>query len=300
MENRQEVVCVPSELGVRTGRLRSGVEAPPLPLAYSVGDGCWLAYCRCRLSWVFKRDEDFVAVKLEKMFFESFRGFGEAGDSGMFWKGAFGEAKSGMLGDRGLVGLKGPLLFSLPDGLDRMASDKVADLGILRTCLRGRCGSGSGCGCGCWCCYCPLSVTRADNVRGCRRRRARGVGERRGTSVGGRSSEMTLGGRRARVRSRGRRVAGGWGRESLSECECDASTWVAAVAAGKRWRAVALSTRLCLLPIVSAQRARDMAVEAASSWQLARSSTQQAARSRIKGRARARAVVRTSKALVEW
>lgn len=163
-------MCIPSELGVRTGRLRSGVEAPPLPLAYSVGDGCWLAYCRCRLSWVFKRDEDFVAVKLEKMFFESFRGFGEAGDSGMFWKGAFGDANSEMLGDRGLVGLKGPLLFSLPDGLDRMASDKVADLGILRTCLRGRCGSGSGCGCGCWCCYCPLSVTRADNVRGCRRR----------------------------------------------------------------------------------------------------------------------------------
>ena len=236
---------------------------------------------------MFKRDEDFVAVKLEKMFFESFRGFGEAGDSGMFWKGAFGDANSGMLGDRGLVGLKGPLLFSLPDGLDRMASDKVADLGILRTCLRGRCGSGSGCGCGCWCCYCPLSVTRADNVRGCRRRRARGVGERRGTSVGGRSSEMALGGRRARVRSSERsserstersterRVAGGWGRESLSECECDASTWVAAVAAGKRWRAVALSTRLCLLPIVSAQRARDMAVGRSSTQQAAAASSKQ-------------------------
>ena len=107
------------------------------------------------------------------MFLESFRGFGEAGDSGMLWKGAFGDANSGMLGDRGLVGLKGPLLFSLPGGLERMASDKVADLGILRTCLRGRCG----CGCGCWCwCYCPLSVTRADNVRGCRRRLARGRG----------------------------------------------------------------------------------------------------------------------------
>lgn len=102
--------------------------------------------------------------------------------------------------------------------------------------------------------------------------------------MGGRSSEMTLGGRRARVRSSERsserstersterRVAGGWGRESLSECECDASTWVAAVAAGKRWRAVALSTRLCLLPIVSAQRAQDMAV--------GRGSTQQAASSK--------------------
>lgn len=226
---------------------------------------------------MFKRDEDFVAVKLEKMFFESFRGFGEAGDSGMLWKGAFGDANSGMLGDRGLVGLKGPLLFSLPEGLDRMANDKVADLGILRTCLRGRCWRWRWCEC--WCCYCPLSVTRADNVRGCLRRLARG----RGTSGGGRSSEMALklNGGRARVRSRARRVAvaaaGGWGRESLSECEA----WVAAVAAGKRWRAVALSTRLCLLPIVSAQRARDMAVEAASSWQ-------GAARSRIKGRARAR------------
>jgi hypothetical protein len=273
-------MCVPSELGVRTGRLRSGVEAPPLPLAYSVGDGCWLAYWRCRLSWVFRRDEDFVAVKLEKMFFESLRGFGEAGDSGMLWKGAFGDANSGMLGDRGLVGLKGPLLFSLPDGLDRMASDKVADLGILRTCLRGRCGYG------CGCCYCPFSVTRADNVRGGRRRRARG----RGTSGGGRSSEMALNGGRARVRSREeRRVAGGWGREGRGEC-----AWVAAVAAGKRWRAVALSTRLCLLPMVSAQRARDMAVGAAAAA---------AASSRIKGRAgqgRARTVVRTSLALVEW
>ena len=101
---------------------------------------------------------------------------------------------------------------------------------------------------------------------------AGGVGERRGTSVGGRSSEMTLGGRRARVRSRERRVAGGWGREGLSKCEFDAGTWVAAVAAEKRWRAVALSTRLCLLPIVSAQRAQDMAV--------GRGSTQQAASSK--------------------
>ena len=93
--------------------------------------------------------------------------------------------------------------------------------------------------------------------------------------MGGRSSEMTLGGRRARVRSRERRVAGGWGREGLSECEFDAGTWVAAVAAGKRWRAVALSTRLCLLPIVSAQRARDMAVGRSSTQQAAAASSKQ-------------------------
>ena len=103
---------------------------------------------------------------------------------------------------------------------------------------------------------------------------------------------MALNGGRARVRSRARRVAGagGWGLESLSECDA----WVAAIAAGKRWRAVALSTRRCLLPIVSAQRAQDMA---------GGRSEQAAASGRIKGRAgqgRAWAVVRTSLALVEW
>jgi hypothetical protein len=51
---------------------------------------------------VFSREEDFVAVKFEKMFLESFRGFGDAGDSGMLWNGTLGEANSGMLGDRGL------------------------------------------------------------------------------------------------------------------------------------------------------------------------------------------------------
>lgn len=75
--------CSPSELGVRTGRLKSGVEEPPRPLVYNVGDGCCAGYCLFELSCVFNRDEDFVAVKFENMFFESFRGFGEAGDSGM-------------------------------------------------------------------------------------------------------------------------------------------------------------------------------------------------------------------------
>jgi hypothetical protein len=41
----------------------------------------------------------------------------------------------------------GALLLSFPADLDRMASDSVDDLGILRTCLRG----GSRC-------YCRLSV----------------------------------------------------------------------------------------------------------------------------------------------
>jgi hypothetical protein len=51
----------------------------------------------------------------------------------------------------------------------------------------------------------------------------------------------------AGVRSRERSVAGGWGTEGLSEYD----TWVAAVA-GNRSRVVALSTRLCLLPMLSA------------------------------------------------
>lgn len=225
----------PSELGVRTGRLRSGVEEPPLPLAYNVGEGCWLAYCRFKLSCVFKRDEDFVAEKLEKMFFESFRGLGEAGDSGMLWNGAFGDANSGMLGDRGLWGLMGALLFSFPAGLDRMASDRVDDLGILRTCLRGWC-------CLRWWCYCRLSATRVEYCTGVPAA-ARG----RGTSARGRSSQMASKYGRARGRSREGSVAGGWGAEGLSEYD----TWVAA-GAGTRWGTVALSTRLCLLPMLSA------------------------------------------------
>lgn len=40
---------------------------------------------------MFRRDEDFDAVKFENMFLESFRGLGEAGDSGMLWNGALGD-----------------------------------------------------------------------------------------------------------------------------------------------------------------------------------------------------------------
>lgn len=82
-----------------------------------------------------RRDEDLVAAKLEKMFLESFLGFGDAGDCGMLWKGALGEANSGMLGDLGLVGLKGPLLPSFEGFLVRMERDRVDDLGIF---LKGR------------------------------------------------------------------------------------------------------------------------------------------------------------------
>jgi hypothetical protein len=82
---------------------------------------------------VLRRDDDLVAEKFENMFLESFLGFGDAGDCGMLWKGALGEANSGMLGDLGLVGLMGPLLPSLGVFV-RMASDRVDDLGIF---LRG-------------------------------------------------------------------------------------------------------------------------------------------------------------------
>jgi hypothetical protein len=210
-------------------------------LVYSVGEGCCGVCCLFALSCVFSRDEDFVAPKFEKMFFESLRGFGEAGDSGMLWNGAFGEWNSGMLGDRGLCGLIGALLFSFPPDFDRMASDSVDDFGILRTCLRGLP----------WC-YCPLSVAlhKSDTARG-------SVVRGRSTSTEGHSSGMALNWRPAGVRSRERSVAGGWGAAGLSEYD----TWVAAVAE-KRLRGVALSTRLCLLPIVSAS-----AEHAKGSWQ---------------------------------
>lgn len=134
----------------------------------------------------------------------------------------------------------GPLLLSFPADLDLMARDNVDDFGILRTCLRGR----YWCCCCCWCCccYCPLSVTPAGDCTGLPSM-ARG----RSTSARGCSSEMAAKGGRARVRSRERSVAGGWGLEGLREC----AAWAAAVA-GTRWRAVALSMRLCLLPMVSA------------------------------------------------
>jgi hypothetical protein len=128
---------IPSELGVLTGRLRSGVDEPLLPLAYREGDGsegCW------RVELSLRRDDDLLAEKLEKMFFESFLGFGDAGDWGMLWNGALGEANSGMLGDLGLVGLMGALFPSLRF-LVRMARDSVDDLGIF---LRGLSGGSQG------------------------------------------------------------------------------------------------------------------------------------------------------------
>jgi hypothetical protein len=85
------------------------------------------------------RDEDLVAEKLENILFESLRSLGDAGDSGRFRKGAFGDAKSVSLkltGDRGLFGLRGAAALSFAF-LPRIASDKVDDFGILRSCLRG-------------------------------------------------------------------------------------------------------------------------------------------------------------------
>ena len=85
------------------------------------------------------REDDLLAEKFEKMFLESLRSFGEAGDSGRFWNGAFGDANSAPLklpGDLGLLGLMGAFELSFPV-LPLMASDKVDDLGILRSCFRG-------------------------------------------------------------------------------------------------------------------------------------------------------------------
>jgi hypothetical protein len=90
-------------------------------------------------SWLTIREDDLFAEKWEKMLFESFRSFGEAGDSGWAWKGAFGDASSVLwkwLGEVGLLGLMGALVLSLPF-LPLMANDNVVDLGILRSCLRG-------------------------------------------------------------------------------------------------------------------------------------------------------------------
>jgi hypothetical protein len=94
------------------------------------------------MSWVAMREDDLVAEKLEKMLLESLRSFGEAGDSGWLWNGAFGDGRSDplkWLGDVGLVGLVG-LMGALALSLDRprmAASDKDPDLGILRSCFRG-------------------------------------------------------------------------------------------------------------------------------------------------------------------
>lgn len=76
-------VAIPSELGVRTGRPRSGVEAPLRPLEYRLGECCCSGSCRIEFPWLLRRDDDLLALKLEKMLLESLRGFGEAGDCGM-------------------------------------------------------------------------------------------------------------------------------------------------------------------------------------------------------------------------
>jgi hypothetical protein len=68
---------------VRTGRPRSGVDAPLRPLEYRLGE-CWFSGSwRVELPWLLRRDDDLLALKLEKMLLESLRGFGEAGDCGM-------------------------------------------------------------------------------------------------------------------------------------------------------------------------------------------------------------------------
>jgi hypothetical protein len=91
-------------------------------------------------SWLVMREDERVAEKLEKMFLESFRSFGDAGDSGGCANGAFGDANSPSLklpGDLGLLGLKGAFEWSFPIFPPLMASDNADDLGILRSCFRG-------------------------------------------------------------------------------------------------------------------------------------------------------------------
>ncbi len=86
-----------------------------------------------------RRDDDFVAAKLLKIFFPSFRGLGDAGDWGGLENAGFGvpNPSSGMPGDLGLLGLMGPLPTSFP-GLPRMANDNVDDLGIFLSLFGGR------------------------------------------------------------------------------------------------------------------------------------------------------------------
>jgi hypothetical protein len=92
-------------------------------------------FWRLDLSGLPKREEDTLAEKLEKMFFESLRSFGDAGDCGVSWKGAFGVGRFASVplrggGDAGLKGLigEGACSFSF---FDRMARDRVEDLGIF-------------------------------------------------------------------------------------------------------------------------------------------------------------------------
>lgn len=87
---------IPSELGVCTGRLRSGVEVPPRPFEYT-GEGCCSGTGRIEPSWLNTREVDLLAEKWEKMFFVSLRSLGDAGDSGWLWNGALGEARSALL-----------------------------------------------------------------------------------------------------------------------------------------------------------------------------------------------------------
>jgi hypothetical protein len=81
------------------------------------------------------REEDLVAPKLENMLLEFLRTCGDAGDSGTLWYAAVGGILSNsarsVLGEPGLRGLMGDAMASLPP-LDRIASDKDEDLGILR------------------------------------------------------------------------------------------------------------------------------------------------------------------------
>src|SRR5436305_1790873 len=97
--------------------------------------------CRRELSGFVMRVEDFVAPKLEKMFFESLRGLGDAGECGMSWYDAMWVAASGSLpliasGDDGLKGLIGEFKLSFPP-FGSMASDSEDDFGILRSGFRG-------------------------------------------------------------------------------------------------------------------------------------------------------------------
>jgi hypothetical protein len=68
---------------VRTGRPRSGVDAPLRPLEYRPGECCCSGICRTEFPWLLSREDDLLALKLEKMLLESLRGLGEAGDCGM-------------------------------------------------------------------------------------------------------------------------------------------------------------------------------------------------------------------------
>ena len=86
------------------------------------------------MSALVKREEDLV-LKPVKIFLESLRGLGEAGDWGASWKEAVGVVASvpwrfAILGEVGLKGLVAALGISLPV-LGRMANDREEDFGIF-------------------------------------------------------------------------------------------------------------------------------------------------------------------------